>query len=103
MLLTEHLTDMRWDQQSGSGMVWEVARPLWEGSLALAQILEASLLKWTHHPQDSRKVQKAPDVLFQHLYCQLQILMPIMGPSPLPGVLCMEPAGKGSEIRGTRE
>lgn len=102
-LLTEHLADMRWDQQSGSGVVWEAARALWEGSLTLAQILEASLLKWTHHPQNSLRVQKALNVLFQCLYCQLQMLTHIMGPSPLPGVLCVEPAGKASEICGTGE
>lgn len=75
----------------------------WPELFAFAQILEVFLLKWTHLPPAPTQSAESPNVFFQHPYCQLQMLMRILGLSPLPGVLCMEPAGKASEICGTRE
>lgn len=73
---------MKWGEQRGSGDGVGGGQELFGklSLLAFVQSLEVSLLKWTHFPPPAPlQRMESSAVLFQHLSCQLQMLVHMVG------------------------
>lgn len=98
-MFSEDLPDARWDEQRGSGDGVEGGRELFGklSLLAFVQSLEVSLLKWTHSPASSPAEDGTLSCAFPTPVLPATNACAHGGSSPLPGVLCVEPAGRASE------
>lgn len=72
---------MKWGEQRGSGDGVGGGQELFGklSLLAFVQSLEISILKWTHSPPAPLQRMESSAVLFQHLSCQLQMLVHMVG------------------------
>lgn len=102
-ILTELLTDNKVGWAEGQGWCGRWPEALWGGFLAFAQSLKVSLLKWTHTPSPQPAEYTKPNCAFPRPILSATHAHAHCGSSPFPGVLCMEPARKASEVGGTRE